>query len=182
MTNGTRRGWGVSVTPWPLFTPGKDPVPIVQEAGWAPGPVWTGAENLASPPGFGPRTVQPVASHYTDWATRPTLRIVTTIVLHIPYCYGAIRFIIAAILLFTDLTVNILRHHRFFSVECDISYLFWLLHQFFYQVFLSKCMLFVFSFICPIHTLTEVFPCFFLSCKANARVKPTKTGHGPHSS
>ena len=31
-------------------------------------------------------------------------------------------------------------------------------------------------------TLTEVFPCFFLSCKANARVKPTKTGHGSHSS
>jgi hypothetical protein len=31
---------------WPLFTPGKDPVPIVQEAGWAPGPVWTGAKNL----------------------------------------------------------------------------------------------------------------------------------------
>jgi hypothetical protein len=30
-------------------------------------------------------------------------------------------------------------------------------------------------------TLTEVFQCFFLSCKANARVKPTKTGHGPHS-
>ena len=29
-------------------TPGKDPEPIVQEAGWAPGPVWTGAENLAS--------------------------------------------------------------------------------------------------------------------------------------
>ena len=27
--------------------PGKDPVPIVQEAGWAPGPVWTGAKNLA---------------------------------------------------------------------------------------------------------------------------------------
>jgi len=30
--------------------------------------------------------------------------------------------------------------------------------------------------------LTEVFPCFFLSCKANARVKPAQTGHGPHSS
>jgi hypothetical protein len=30
------------------FTPGKDPVPIVQEAGWVPGPVWTDAENLAS--------------------------------------------------------------------------------------------------------------------------------------
>ena len=31
-------------------------------------------------------------------------------------------------------------------------------------------------------TLTEGFPCFFLSCKANARVKLTKTGHGPLSS
>jgi hypothetical protein len=29
---------------------------------------------------------------------------------------------------------------------------------------------------------TEVFPCSLLSCKANARVKPAKTGHGPHSS
>ena len=47
MTDGIRRGWGVSVTPLPLFTPGKDPVPIVQEAGWAPGPVWTISENLA---------------------------------------------------------------------------------------------------------------------------------------
>jgi len=33
--------------PAALFTPRKDPVPIVQEAGWAPGLVWTGAENLA---------------------------------------------------------------------------------------------------------------------------------------
>jgi magnesium-transporting ATPase (P-type) len=31
-------------------------------------------------------------------------------------------------------------------------------------------------------TLTEGFPCFFLNCKANARVKLAKTGHGPHSS
>jgi hypothetical protein len=27
--------------------PGKDPVSIVQKAGWVQGPVWTGAENLA---------------------------------------------------------------------------------------------------------------------------------------
>jgi len=47
LDHGTRRGWVVSVTSRPLFTPGKDPVPIVQEAGWAPGPVWTGVENLA---------------------------------------------------------------------------------------------------------------------------------------
>jgi len=31
-------------------------------------------------------------------------------------------------------------------------------------------------------TLTEFFPCFSLSCKANARVYLAKTGHGPHSS
>jgi hypothetical protein len=31
-------------------------------------------------------------------------------------------------------------------------------------------------------TLTEVFPCFSVSCKANARVNLAKTGHGQHSS
>ena len=45
---------------------GKDPVPIVQEAGWALGPVWTCTENLVPPPGFDSRTVLPVASRYTD--------------------------------------------------------------------------------------------------------------------
>jgi hypothetical protein len=47
LDHGTRRGWGVSVTLRPLFTSGKDPVPIVQEAGWVPGSVWRGTENLA---------------------------------------------------------------------------------------------------------------------------------------
>jgi hypothetical protein len=38
-------GWW---TPRPgRFIPGNNPVFIVQKAGWAPGPVWTGAENLA---------------------------------------------------------------------------------------------------------------------------------------
>jgi hypothetical protein len=46
-SRGMTTALGVSVTPRPFFTPRKDPVPIVQEAGWAPGPVWTGAENLA---------------------------------------------------------------------------------------------------------------------------------------
>jgi hypothetical protein len=40
------------------FTPRKDPVPIVQEAGWVSEP----------PPGFDPRTFQPVASRCTDYA------------------------------------------------------------------------------------------------------------------
>jgi hypothetical protein len=53
------------------------PVPIVQEAGWATEPVWTQRlekksfrlcrwSNLDRP------VVQPVARHYTDWATRLT--------------------------------------------------------------------------------------------------------------
>jgi hypothetical protein len=40
-----------------------DPVPIVQEAGQAPGPLWMGAENL-TPPGHDPQTVQLVLSQY----------------------------------------------------------------------------------------------------------------------
>ena len=34
------------------LTPGKDPVPVVQEAEWSSGPVWTGAENLPPPAGI----------------------------------------------------------------------------------------------------------------------------------
>ena len=42
-------GWS---TPRPdLFIPRKDPVTIALGAGWDPGPVWTGAENL-SPTGI----------------------------------------------------------------------------------------------------------------------------------
>ena len=41
----TRRRWVVSSTLWPHFTPGKDTVPILQEGGWAPGPVWKGGKS-----------------------------------------------------------------------------------------------------------------------------------------
>jgi len=40
-------GMGGQRQPTAAFTPRKDPVPIVQEACWAPGPVWISAENLA---------------------------------------------------------------------------------------------------------------------------------------
>jgi hypothetical protein len=46
------------------FTPGKEPVSIVQEAGWAAGPVWIGAENLA-PTGI---RSPDLPARYTDWA------------------------------------------------------------------------------------------------------------------
>jgi hypothetical protein len=46
------------------FTPReRNPVLVVQEAGWTPtGPV----RNISPPPGFAPLIVQPVASRYTD--------------------------------------------------------------------------------------------------------------------
>jgi hypothetical protein len=47
MTSALEGGEWSAARPGRTFTPGKDPVPIVQEAGWAPGAVWTGAENLA---------------------------------------------------------------------------------------------------------------------------------------
>jgi len=43
--HGTRRWWVVSSTLRPHFAPWKDPVPILQEAGWAPGPVWKGGKS-----------------------------------------------------------------------------------------------------------------------------------------
>ena len=39
-------GGGWSTPSLGRFTPGNYPLPAVQEAGWAPGPVWRGAENL----------------------------------------------------------------------------------------------------------------------------------------
>jgi len=41
-------GWVVNTTSRPLFPHERDTVPIVDEARWVPGPVWTGVENLAT--------------------------------------------------------------------------------------------------------------------------------------
>ena len=48
----TPDGSGWSTSRIGRFTSEKDPVPTVQEAGWSPEPVWTGAENF-SPTGIG---------------------------------------------------------------------------------------------------------------------------------
>ena len=40
MTMTLEGGEGVNITPRLLFTPGKDPVPIVQEAGWGLELIW----------------------------------------------------------------------------------------------------------------------------------------------
>jgi hypothetical protein len=58
------RGWLTPRTG--RFTPGNDPAPTSQEAGWAPGPVWTVTGSLA-PIGIRSRTIQTIASHHTDY-------------------------------------------------------------------------------------------------------------------
>jgi hypothetical protein len=47
--------------------------------------------------------------------------------------------------------------------------------------YLCLCILIVVYVFLDATTLIEVFPCYFLGCKANARVKLAKTGHGLHS-
>jgi hypothetical protein len=48
--------------------PGNDPVPILKEAGWGPGAGLDGCGISRQPLGFDPRTVQPIASCYTNYA------------------------------------------------------------------------------------------------------------------
>jgi hypothetical protein len=58
--------------PRPRFTPGKGPpLPIQQEAGWAPEPVWTQRLEGKSSVSVGDRSlvVHSVVRHYSDWAT-----------------------------------------------------------------------------------------------------------------
>jgi len=74
---GTRRGWVVSSTLQPQFTPGKTRYPFYRRLGGPQGRSgW--AENLI-PTGILSRTVQPVVSRYTDWDIpaygNPTLKV-----------------------------------------------------------------------------------------------------------
>jgi hypothetical protein len=85
LTSALERGV-VSTTPRPLYP---------QER---PGTHWTGGwvgpragvdvcEKSRPPTGFDPRTVQPVASRYTDWAIRPTCSRSIDTQIHTKSCY-----------------------------------------------------------------------------------------------
>ena len=47
MSTALEGGEGSVSGPGRSLPSGKDPVPVVKEAGWATEPVWTGAGNLA---------------------------------------------------------------------------------------------------------------------------------------
>ena len=64
---GARLGVGGQRHAPAALTPGKTRYPLYSRMGWPQGRsvrVW----KICPPPGFDPRTVQPVASRYTDWA------------------------------------------------------------------------------------------------------------------
>jgi len=71
----------VSVKPRPLFTPGKTRYPSYRMLG---GPQGRSGQvrKISPPPGFDPRTAQPVASRYTGYATRPTFTSVEFILMN----------------------------------------------------------------------------------------------------
>jgi hypothetical protein len=62
---------GQNHAPVALYPRGKDPLPIGQEAGWVPEPVWTQRLEEKSSASVGDRipVVQSVVRHYTDWGT-----------------------------------------------------------------------------------------------------------------
>ena len=68
----------------------------------------------------------------------------------------------------------------------NVGYVFLLWSMYFYcssmYSYCCLCILIVVYVFLDADTLTEVFPCFFLGCKTNARVIQAKTGHGTHSS
>jgi len=77
LDHGTRRGEWSASRPDRSLTPRKIRYPLYRRLGGPQG--WSG--QVRKTQGFDPRTVQPVASRYTDYATRTTeLNIVIDIV------------------------------------------------------------------------------------------------------
>ena len=60
-------GWVVKATPRPLYPPGKTQHTLYRRLG-EPHSRSGRVRKISPPPGFHPRTAQPVASRYTDWA------------------------------------------------------------------------------------------------------------------
>jgi hypothetical protein len=65
----TGSGWGVSVRPGRSLLSGKTRYPLYRRMG-EPQSRSGQVRKISPPPGFVPRTVQPLVIRYTDWATR----------------------------------------------------------------------------------------------------------------
>ena len=106
-------------------------------------------------------------------------------IVSVPTMYG-ILIVVYVFLLLSMYSYCSSMHSYHFLCILIVVYVF----LFFVHVFLSLsmysysclCILIVVCVFLDAATLTEVFPCIFLGCKANARVYLAKTGHGLHSS
>ena len=70
MTTALERGEGSASRPGRSLPPGKTRYPLNRRLGRPQGRSGK-VRKISPPPGFDPRTVQPVASRSTDYATRP---------------------------------------------------------------------------------------------------------------
>ena len=71
LDHGTRRGEGLASGPGRSLPPGKTRYPFYRRLGGPQGR-YGQVRKISPPPGFDPRTVQPIVSSYIDYATRPT--------------------------------------------------------------------------------------------------------------
>ena len=71
MTTTLEGGEGSASRPGRSLPPGKTRYPLYKKLG-GPQDRSEQVRKISPAPGFDPRTVQPVASRYTDYATRPT--------------------------------------------------------------------------------------------------------------
>jgi hypothetical protein len=78
-TSALERGEGSASRPDRWLPPGKTRHPLYSRLGGPQGQSGQ-VQKISPPPGFNPRTVQLVASRYTDWATEPT-----------PFVFGAYK-------------------------------------------------------------------------------------------
>ena len=74
---GTRRGWVASANPRLLYLQERHGTHFI--GGWVGPRAGLDGREILSPPGFDPRTVQPVNSRYTDWATQLTILLGTNV-------------------------------------------------------------------------------------------------------
>jgi len=86
--------------PGRFLPPGKTRYPLYRGLG---GPHGRSGQvrKISPPPGFDPRSVQPVASRYTDYATRPTSRQDTS-----PICISSLLFMFPETLVVNTFNVD----------------------------------------------------------------------------
>jgi len=127
MTTALEGGEGSVSRPGRSLPPGKTRYPLYRRLGGPQG--WSEqVRKISPPPGFDPRTVQPVASRYTNCATRPTLFPYTARIYplqsHPTYLLHNISLIYSLLQSFTIFcNLQILCLHLTYLLTCLLTYL-----------------------------------------------------------